>query len=182
MTRRSAGRYRAGLSVVFLSMAPFLCGISTASESDRSVPVLRDGSGSGASVKIHREGDRSTATPCVSATGETIGRITERIAGKIEALQTRIDAAPSPADAGIAGPAEPPCSIETLRRRAAGEKVSRTIVTVPGEITVRNVKGFLKALRASRKDASGAPVVFAFPGALPDGRLGMADRGYAGAD
>jgi hypothetical protein len=41
----------------------------------------------------------------------------------------------------------------------------------PGEITVRSVQGFLKGLRASRKETPAPAVVVA----VPERRLGMAD-------
>ncbi|MCL5884619.1 MAG: hypothetical protein M1377_04650 [Deltaproteobacteria bacterium] len=138
--------HRNGLATLLLFMALFAGGVSTATEADHRIPVIRYGAGSEASVKIHREGERSTATPRVTATGDAMEKIADRIAGKVDVLKSR--------------------------------KVSRNIVPVPEGLTVRNVKGFLKALRASRKEKSDAPVVLAFP----ERRLGMADRPPHGAD
>jgi len=169
---------RVVLSALCLVAAPFAAGFSAASEVDRVIPVLHDDFGSEAFVTISREGERSTATPCVSAAGKSIERIVERVSGKARAIRAGIEADPFPGGAGVAEPAGSPCSIETLRRRAAGKEIPPAVVTVPEEVTLRNVKGFLKAVRAARKGPSGATVVFPFP----DRRLGMADRSPAGAD
>lgn len=170
--------YRAALSALCLVAAPFAAGFSAASETERAIPVLHDDFGSEAFVTISRGGERSTATPSVSVSGKSIGRIVERIAGKARAMRAGIEADPSPGGADAEEKAGPPCSSKTLRRRAAGKEIPPAVVAAPEEVTLRNVKGFLKAFRGARKGPSGLTVVFPFP----ERRLGMADRSPAGAD
>jgi hypothetical protein len=170
MKMRSAGRVR---RIGFAFALAFLaCGAAMASDVERQIPVIRDETGSDVSVEIQSEGSRSTARPCLYASKETVERVTDRIGGKIDAWKaSNAGAGSSAIDDGTSEPAASPCSIETLRRRAAGAKVSRTVVPDPAEITVRSVRGFLKGLRASRKEKPAPAVVVA----VPELRLGMAD-------
>lgn len=104
-------------------------GVSGASEVERVIPVVRDDLGNGIDVEIARDGSRQTATPCVSVA--------------------------RPPDEASASP----CSIGTLRRRAAQGRVSKPAVAVPEEITARNAKGVFKALRAAYREKQALPAV-----------------------
>lgn len=163
---------RIGLPAFACALALLAGRAAMASDVDRRIPVVWDGAGSAASVEIQSEGSRSTARPCLYAGKETVERVTDRIGGKIDAWKASDAGAGSSAiDYGTSEPAASPCSIGTLRRRAAEAKVSRTVVPDPGEITVRGVKGFLKGLRASRKEKPAPAVVVP----VPEERIGMAD-------
>ncbi|RJP23967.1 MAG: hypothetical protein C4529_03135 [Deltaproteobacteria bacterium] len=121
MSRRSSGR-KAFPGILIAAVCIFLMpGISNAAEPDRVIPIVRDGSGVDIQVEIASDGSRRTATPCV-----TVAR-------------------------PVAEESESPCSIGTLRRRAAQAKVSRPAVAIPEEITARDAKRAFKALRAAWK-------------------------------
>jgi hypothetical protein len=171
MKTRSAGQVRKiGLPALIIALAFLTCGAAMASDYERRIQVTRDGTGSDVSLEIQTEGSRSTARPCVHASKETVERVTDRISGKIDTWKASLAGAVPPAiDHGTSDPATSPCSIETLRRRAAGAKLSRRTVDDPGEVTARDVKGFLKGLRASRKGKP-APAVDV---SAPERRLGM---------
>jgi hypothetical protein len=173
MKIQAIGRaWRIGLPAFAFALAFPVYNTALAAEVDRRIPVTRDETGSDVSVEIQGEGSRSTARPCVYVADETVERVTDRIGGKIDAWKTSNAGAESSATYdGTSETAESPCSIEALRRRAAGAKVSRTAVPEPGEITVRGVKSFLKGLRASRKEKPVPPVV----AAPPERRLGRTD-------
>ena len=180
MKIRSAGRaQRIGFAALVRRLgAPafalvfIACGAAMASDVERRIPVVRDGAGSDVSVEIQSEGSRSAARPCLYAGKETVERMTDRIGGKIDGWKASGAGAGSSAiDVGTSELAASPCSIETLRRRAAGAKVSRTAAPGPAEITVSSVRGFLKGLRSSRKEKPAPAVVVT----APEERLGMAD-------
>jgi len=180
MKIRAIGRVqRIGFAALAFTLVFLACGAATASELDRRIPVIRDETGSDVSVEIQGEGSRSTARPCVYASEETVERVTDRMGGKIDAWKASNAGAESSATYDVTSvPAASPCSIETLRRRAAGAKVSRAAVPEPGEITVRSAQGFLKGLRASRKQKP-APAAAV---AVPELRLGRTGASPGNAD
>jgi hypothetical protein len=173
MKIRAIGRaWRIGLPAFAFALAFPVYNTALAAEVDRQIPVIRDEAGSDVSVEIQDEGSRSTAHPCVYVANETVERVTDRIGRKIDAWKASNAGAESSATYdGTPEPGASPCSIETLRRRAAGAKVSRAAVPEPGEITVRSAQGFLKGLRASRKQKPAPAVVVT----SPEERLGRTD-------
>lgn len=164
---------RIGLSSLILALSILACPATMAAEIERRIPVIGDGAGSEISVEIRREGERSAALPCLTANRETLEQLMDRISGRIGAMTAPEDGAISSSlDARPPEPDASPCSIGTLRRRAAGAKVSRTVVPESGEITIRGVKDLLQAFRAARKEK---PAVAAAPPATPEERPGWGD-------
>lgn len=165
MKVRTAGRVlRAGFA---FALAFLVCGAAMASDVERKIPVIRDTAGSGLTMEISREGTRQTATPFLTLNNQTLQRIEERIAKKTARLAKEI---PSEAtDAGSLhriGPTGTP-------REGSGrpETTLSSLPLVPGEITIRSVRDFLKGLRSSRNEKPARAVVVA----VPEQRLGMAD-------
>lgn len=148
MKMRSAGRVqRIGFAALAFSLAFLACAAAMASDVERQIPVIRDTTGSGLTMEISREGSRQTATPFLTLNEPTVQSIEDRIAKMT---------------AGVTAKEIPSEATETsLSSRPP----------VPEEITVRSVKGFLKELRASRKEKPAPAVVVA----VPEQRLGMAD-------
>lgn len=148
MKMRSARRVqRIGFAALAFSLAFLACAAAMASDVERQIPVIRDTTGSGLTMEISREGSRQTATPFLTLNEPTVQWIEDRIAKMT---------------AGVTAKEIPSEATETsLSSRPP----------VPEEITVRSVKGFLKELRASRKEKPAPAVVVA----VPEQRLGMAD-------
>lgn len=148
MKMRSAGRVqRIGFAALAFSLAFLACAAAMASDVERQIPVIRDTTGSGLTMEISREGSRQTATPFLTLNEPTVQWIEDRIAKMT---------------AGVTAKEIPSEATETnLSSRPP----------VPEEVTVRTVKGFLKELRASRKEKPAPAVVVA----VPEQRLGMAD-------
>lgn len=148
MKMRSAGRVqRIGFAALAFSLAFLACAAAMASDVERQIPVIRDTAGSGLTMEISREGSRQTATPFLTLNEPTVQWIEDRIAKMT---------------AGVTAKEIPSEATETnLSSRPP----------VPEEVTVRTVKGFLKELRASRKEKPAPAVVVA----VPEQRLGMAD-------
>lgn len=121
MSRRSIGRNALPGILIAAVCVCLMPGISNAAEPDRVIPIVRGGPGVDVQVEIGSDGSRQTATPCV-----TVAR-------------------------PVAEESESPCSIGTLRRRAAQAKVSRPAVAIPEEITARDAKRAFKAIRAAWK-------------------------------
>ena len=153
-TRRAGRVQRIGFVTLAFALAFLACAAAYASEIERQIPMNRDAAGSGLTMEISREGTRQTATPFITLYNPTVQRIEDRIAKKT---------ADSPS----------PIARTATTREDSGrpETTLSSIPPVPEEITVRNVKGFLKGLRASRKEKP-APAVVA---PVPELRLGMAD-------
>jgi hypothetical protein len=152
MKIRSAGRLqRIGFA---FALAFLYGGGAMASDVERQLPVIRDTAGSGLTTEISREGTRQTATLSITLYDPTVQRIEDRIVKKF----------PRSAAKEI-----PPGTLRKDSRRS--ETALSSVPPVPGEITVRSVRGFLKGLRASRKEKP-APAVAV---AVPELRLGMAD-------
>ena len=155
MKMRSAGRVqRIGFAALAFSLAFLACGAAMASDVERQIPVIRDTAGSGLTMEISREGSRQTATPFLTLNEPTVQRIEDRIAKMT---------------AGVA--AKEIHSVTPLGDSGRSETNLSSRPPVPEEITVRSVKGFLKGLRASRKEKPAPAVVVA----VPEQRLGMAD-------
>lgn len=152
MKIRRAGRIQ---RIVFAFALAFLaCGAAMASDVERQIPVIRDTAGSGLTMEISREGTRQTATPFIMLYNPTVQRVEDRIAKKT----TRF--APKEISSGT--------SREDSRRP---ETTISSLPPVPGEITIRSVRGFLKGLRSSRKEKPAPAVVVP----VPELRLGRTD-------
>jgi hypothetical protein len=155
MKMRRAGRVpRIGFAALAFSLAFLACGAAMASDVERQIPVIRDSAGSGLTMEISQDGSRQTATPFLTFNEPTSQRIEDRIAKKTAGLAAKeIPSGTSREDSG----------------RPETNLSSRP--PVPEEITVRSVKGFLKELRASRKEKPAPAVVVA----APEERLGRTD-------
>ena len=162
MKIRTAGRMqRIGFSALVqrlatlaFALAFFACGGAMASDVERQITVTRDTEGSGLTTEISREGTRQTATPFLTLYDPTIERIEDRIVKKTaRSASKEIPSGTPREDSG-----RPETTIASLS-------------PVPEEITVRGVQGFLKGLRASRKEKPAPAVVVP----VPDRRLGRTD-------
>jgi hypothetical protein len=122
MSKRTTGAKALAGMIISIVSAFLMVGSAYGSEVDRVIPVVRDDSGNRIHVEIARDGSRQTATPCISLARPVV----EETAS--------------------------PCSIGTLRKRAAQAKVSKPSVVVPEEITARNVKNVFRTLRAALKE------------------------------
>lgn len=170
---RSDGRVRQiGIVALAFALALLACGPAAASDVERQIPAIRDSAGSGVTMEISREGTRQTATPFVTLNAPTVDRIEERIAKQSSRLAakeslpgTGVAVSPSGNGTSLTVPGEPENGLSSLS-------------PVPGEITARSVKAFLKGLRKSRK-AAPAPAVVSAPA---EKRLGMADTPRHGSD
>ncbi|MGE5283931.1 MAG: hypothetical protein ACM3OG_03075, partial [Actinomycetota bacterium] len=129
--------------------------------------------GSGMTLEFYREGTRQAVTPFFTLYEPTILRIEKQIWRMIDRLAARgicpeATAGNPLSPAGLAGtPTE-----DSMRPEAILPLPS----PVPGEITVRSVKRFLKELRAARKEKPVQPV--AAP--VPELRVGKADTAPPG--
>ena len=168
MKIRTSGRMeRIGIASLAFALGFLAYGGAMASDVDRQIPVIRDTTGSGLTIEISREGTRQTATPFLTLNNPTVQRIEDGIVKKTARLAAK-EISPEATGAGSfsrIGPAGTP-------RGGSGqpETTVASLPPVPGEITVRGVAGFLKGLRASRKEKP-APAVVA---PAPELRLGMA--------
>jgi hypothetical protein len=166
---RCAGRVqRIGIASLAFTLAFLACKPAIASDVERQIPVTRDTAGSGVTMEISREGTRQTATPFLTLTNPSVQRIEDRIAKKIEGLAAKEFPSYATAEGshsliGLTG---------TPREESGPSKTTlSSLPPLPGEITIRNVRNFLKGLRASRKEKPVPAVVIADP----EQRLGMAD-------
>ena len=169
MKMRSAGRVqRIGFASLAFTLAFLASGAALASDVERRIPVIRDTAGSGLTTEISREGTRQTATPFLTLYNPTVQRIEDRIGKKTARLAAKetppeATAAESLSRIGLTGtPREDSGQTQTALS---------SLPPLPGEITIRNVKNFLKGLRASRKEKPAPAVVVP----VPELRLGMAD-------
>ncbi len=146
---------RIGFAALAFALAFLACGAAMASDVERQIPVIRDTVGSGLTTEISREGTRQTATPFLSLYNPTVQRIEDRIVKKTGRSAAK--------------------EIPSGTPREDSGRPETTLSSLPpapgGEITVRSMKGFLKGLRASRKEKPAPAVVVA----VPEQRLGMAD-------
>jgi len=165
----SAGRMqRIGFVTLAFALAFLACAAAYASDVERRIPVIRDTAGSGLTTEISMEGTRSTATPFLTLYNPTVQRIEGRIAKKTALLASK----KNHPEAAAAGSPSRIGSTETTREGSGlPETTLSSLPPVPGEITIRTVKGFLKGLRSSRKEKTDPAVV----ATAPELRLGMAD-------
>jgi hypothetical protein len=167
MMMRTAGRVPwigiAAFSSAFV-LASLASGGAMASDIERQIPVIRSTAGSGMTLEISREGTRQTATPFLTLNDPDVQRVEKRIGKMADRLAAKeiSPRAATPEPLSLAGtPREDSTRSETILS---------SLPPVPGEITVRSVKRFLKGLRASRKKKP-APAVAV---AVPEQRHGMA--------
>jgi len=136
------------------AVAFLACGAAMASDVEWQIPLIRDTVGSGLTMEFSREGTRQTATPFLTLFSPTVQWIENRIGEKTAPWAAKEIPSWTP-------------------REDSGrtESILSSLPPVPGEITLRNVKGFLKGLRSSLKEKP-APAVVA---AGPELRLGRTD-------
>ena len=149
MKTRTAGRVqRIGIAALAFALALLACVAAMASDVERQIPAIRDAAGSGLTVEVSREGTRQTATPFLTLSDPTARRIEDRIAR----MSARFAADMTPAGETVAG-ALPRVGMSGTSREDSGppQTTLSSLPPLPGEITIRNVKNFLKGLRASRK-------------------------------
>ncbi|MCR4308763.1 MAG: hypothetical protein NUW14_01885 [Deltaproteobacteria bacterium] len=155
MKMRSAGRaQRTGFVVLAFALAFLVCGTAVASDVERQVPVTRDTAGSGLTMEISRDGARQTATPFITLYNPTVQQIEDRIGKMIDRVAAK--------ETSSGTPREDSGRLETTLS---------SLPPLPGEITIRTIRGFLKGLRSSRKEKPAPAVVVP----APELRLGMAD-------
>ena len=169
--RRAAWVPMIGVSAPALALAFLACGAAMASDVERQIPLTRDTAGSGLTLEISREGIRQTATPFLTLNYPTVERIEERVAEKTARLAAKGILFKEPVAGSVPGIGL------TGTPRGDSMQPGATLSSssqhpVPEEITVRNVKRFLKGLRASRKEKKPVPAVVTEP---PEQRIGIAD-------
>ena len=169
METRSGELQRIGFVLLAFALAFLACGAAYASDVERRIPVIRDTAGSGLTIDISREGTRQTATSFLTLNDPTVRRIEDRIAKMAAGLAAKV----TPAEETVADAAPPRIGLTGTPREGSGrtETTLSSLPPLPGEITIRNVKNFLKGLRVSLKEKP-APTVAV---AVPEQRLGMAD-------
>jgi hypothetical protein len=126
-------------------------------------------------VEISREGTHQTATPFLTLNDPTVQRIEDRI----EHLAARWAVKMTLAEETVAD-AVPRIVLGGTPREDSGppQTTLSSLPPLPGEITIRNVRNFLKGVRASRKEKP-APAAAV---AVPEQRFGMADISPVGAN
>jgi hypothetical protein len=164
-----------GLAVLAFVLAFLACGAAIASDVERQIPVIRDASGSGVTLEISRKGTRQTATPFLTVSEPAVQRIEDRIA-KITA---RLEAMSTPSEETVAD-AVPRIGLGGTPREDSGpaQTTLSSLPPLPGEITIRKVRNYLKGVRATRKERP-APAAVA---AVPEQRLWMAAISPHGAN
>jgi hypothetical protein len=167
-----------GLAVLAFVLALLVCGAAIASEIERQIPMLEDTTGSGVTMEISRDGSRRTATPFLTVSEPAVQRIEDRIA-KITA---RLEAMSTPSEETVAD-AVPRIGLGGTPREDSGpaQTTLSSLPPLPGEITIRNVRNFLKGVRATRKERP-APAAVAAVAAVPEQRLWMAAISPHGAN
>jgi hypothetical protein len=166
MKPRNIGRVQKLRFVALAFALVFLaCMDAMASDMERQIQVTRDAAGSGVTMEISREGTRQTATPSLTLNNPTVQRVEERIDRMID----RLAAQEIPSEATVAG-SLPGIGLAGTPREDSGrtETALSSLPPLPGEITIRNVKNFLKGLRACRKEKPVPAVVVV----APEQRLG----------
>ena len=174
MIRRAGRAPQMGLGALAFVLVFLTSGAAIASDVERQIPMLQDTTGSGVTMEISREGTRQTATPFLTVSEPAVQRIEDRIA-KITA---RLEAMSTPSEETVAD-AVPRIGLGGTPREDSG--APRTILSslppLPGEITIRNVKNFLKGIRATRTEKPAPAAVVA----VPEQRLGMVAASPNGA-
>jgi hypothetical protein len=147
---------RIGYAALAFAVAFLACGGALASDIERQIPVIRDSAGSGLTMEISREGTRQTATPFLTLYDPTSRQIGDRIAKKT----SRLMAKETPPGA-TAADSTSPVGLTGTPREGTGQPGTAlaSLPLVPGEITIRSVKTFLKSLRTSRKEKPAPAVV-----------------------
>ena len=175
MIRRAGRVPMIGFAALAFVLAILACGAAVASDLERQIPVIQDTTGSELTIEISREGSRQTAIPFLTLSEPTVQRIEDRIAK----VTTRLAAKMTLAEEAVED-AVPPIGMGGTPREDSGptQTTLSSLPPLPGEITIRNVKNFLKGLRASRKEKPATAVVVA----VPEQRLGMADTSLSGAN
>ena len=151
MKTRAAGRVQ---WIGIAALAFLACGAAMASDVEWQIPLIRDTVGSGLTLEISRDGTRQTATTFLTLFNPTIQRIENRIGEKIAPWAVKEFPSCTPRDDS-----------------GRSETILSSLPPVPGEITLRSVKGFLKRLRSSLKGKPAPAVVVAGP----ERRLGRTD-------
>jgi hypothetical protein len=153
MKMRTAGRVqRIGLAVLAFALAFLACDGAMASDVEWQIPMIRDAVGGGLTVEISREGTRQTATPFLTLYNPTIQQIEDRIV-RIVKKTARFAEKEIPTEEITAGSLSRIGLTGTPREDSGRPETSlSSLPPVPEEITVRSVRGFLKGLRASRKE------------------------------
>lgn len=169
---------RIGFAALAFALAFLACGAAMASDVERQIPVIRDTAGSGLTMEISREGTRQTATPFLTLYNPTVQEIEDRIV-RIVKITARLSAKEIPPGATAAGSLSRIGLTGTSREDSGRpETTLSSLPLVPGEITIRSVRGFLKGLRSSRKEKPAPAVVVA----VPELRLGRTDISSRVAD
>jgi hypothetical protein len=167
---RTAGRVpwigMATLTLAFV-LALLACGAAMASDVERQIPVIRSTAGSGMTLEISREGTRQTATPFLTLNDPDVQRVEKRIGKMVDRLAAKEISPEAATPESLSLICLPGTPREDSTR---SETILSSLPPVPGEITVRSVKRFIKGLRASRKKKP-APAVAV---AVPEQRHGMA--------
>jgi hypothetical protein len=175
MIRRAGWVPMIGFAALAFVLAFLACGTAIASDVERQIPVIRDAAGSGLTLEVSREGTRQTAAPFLTLSEPTIQRVDERIAKATDRLAEKMAAV----DVTVAG-SVPLGGLSGTPREDSGppQTALSSLPPLPGEITIRNVRIFLKRVRASRKEEPAPTVVVA----VPEQRLGMAAISPSGAN
>lgn len=167
MMMRAAGRVPwigiAALTRAFV-LASLAGGAAMASDVERQIPVIRSTAGSGMTLEISREGTRQTATPFLTLNDPDVQRVEKRIGKMVDRLAAKEISTEAATPEPLSLPGTP------REDSTRSETIISSLPPVPGEITVRSVKRFLKGLRASRKKKP-APAVAV---AVQEQRHGMA--------
>lgn len=164
MKMRTAGPVFAALAFALAFLA---CATAMASDVERQIPVTRDTAGSGLTLEVTREGTRQTATPFLTLNHPTVERIEERVEKNIARLAAKV----TPAKETVTD-AVPGVALCGTPREDSGQPQTTlsSLPPLPGEITIRNVRNYLKGVRASRKEHPAPTAVVA----VPEQRNGMA--------
>ena len=163
MRMRTAGPVqRTGFAALALAFAlAFLaCGAAMASDVERQIPVTRDTAGSGLTLEISREGTRQTATPFLTLNHPTVERIEERVEKNIARLAAKVNPAKETVTDAVPG-----IGLCGTPREDSGrpQTTLSSLPPLPGEITIRNVRNYLKEVRASLKEKPAPTAVVAVP-------------------
>jgi hypothetical protein len=164
-----------GLAVLAFVLAFLACGAATASDVERQIPVIQNTRGSELTIEISREGTRQTATPFLTLSDPTVRRVEDRIAKVATLLAAKATLAEEAVEDAV-----PRIGMGGTPREDAGppQTTLSSLPPLPGEITIRNVRNFLKGLRAFRKEKPAPAGIVA----VPEQRLGMAATSLPGAN
>lgn len=169
MKMRSVGRVQQhGFVALAFALAFLASGVAAASDVERQIPVIEDSTGSGLSMEISRDGTRQTVTPALALYAPAIQRIEDRVARKITQLAAKEIPAGAIAPDSLSRTSLSGAPSDNSKRP---ETALSSLPALPGEITIRSMRHFLKGLRASRKEKP-APAVAV---EVPEQRLGMVD-------